>query len=155
VPGDAVGNEIRTLIRSVKQMGSRLIPKAFAHHGGQPDLARAHGPCLLDGEMKPIAARVLITLIVLAFVIGASVFVNSRFHGSFAAGIIVLVLPFLALSFSLPYLLPVRCPKCSGKMRFHFLKQKTDSPQMYAYVCDRCTQRHEWEAASSSSSFDS
>jgi len=42
---------------------------------------------LLDGEMKPIAARVLITLIVLAFVIGVSVFVNSRFHGSFAAGI--------------------------------------------------------------------
>ncbi len=105
--------------------------------------------------MKPIAARVLITLIVLAFVIGASVFVSSRFHSSFAAGIIVLVLPFLALSFSLPYLLPVRCPKCSGKMRFHFLKQKTDSRQMYAYVCDRCTERHEWEGASSSSSFDS
>jgi len=51
--------------------------------------------------MRPIAARVLITLIVLAFVIGASVFVNSGFHGSFAAGIIVLVPPFLALSFSL------------------------------------------------------
>ena len=105
--------------------------------------------------MRPIAARVLITLIVLAFVIGASVFVNSRFHGSFAAGIIVLVLPFLALSFSLPYLLPVRCPKCSGKMRFHFLKQKTDSRQMYAYICEQCTQRHEWEGASSGSSLDS
>src|SRR5438874_7684281 len=69
------------------------------------------GRACLMGEMKPIAARVLITLIILAFVIGASVFVNSRFHGSFAAGIILLVLPFLALSFSLPYLLPVRCPK--------------------------------------------
>ena len=106
------------------------------------------------GKMKPIVARVLITLIVLTFVIGASVFVNSRFQGSFAAGIIVIVLPFLALSFSLPYLLPVRCPKCSGRMRFHFLKQKTDSRQRYAYVCERCTQRHEWEDASSGSSLD-
>ena len=72
-----------------------------------------------------------------------------------AAGIIVLVLSFLALSFSLPYLLPVRCPKCSGKMRFRFLKQKTDSRQMYAYICEQCTQRHEWEGASSGSSLDS
>ena len=116
---------------------------------------RAWAVLVLLGEMKPIAARVLITVIVLAFVIVASVFVNSRFHGSFAAGIIPLVLPFLALSFSLPYLLPVRCPKCSGKMRFHFLKPKTDSRQMYAYVCERCTQRHEWEGASSGSSLDS
>jgi hypothetical protein len=83
---------------------------------------RAWAVIVLLGEMKPIAARVLITVIVLAFVIVASVFVNSRFHGSFAAGIILLVLPFLALSFSLPYLLPVRCPKCSGKMRFHFFE---------------------------------
>jgi hypothetical protein len=113
------------------------------------------GRACLMGEMKPIAARVFITLIVLAFVIGASVFVNSRFHGSFAAGIILLVLPFLALSFSLPYLLPVRCPKCSGKMRFHFLKQKADSQRRYAYVCERCTQRHEWEGALSGSSLDS
>ena len=106
------------------------------------------------GKMKPIVARVLITVIVLAFVIGASVFVNSRFHGSFAAGIILLVLPFLALSFSLPYLLPVRCPKCSRKMRFCFLKQTTDSRQMCAYVCERCAQRHEWEGGSSGSSLD-
>ena len=113
------------------------------------------GRACLMGEMKPIAARVFITLIVLPFAVGASVFVNSRFHGSFVAGIFVLVLPFLALSFSLPYLLPVRCPKCLGKMRFHFLKQKTDSPQMYAYVCERCTQRYEWEGASSGSSLDS
>jgi hypothetical protein len=120
----------------------------------KPELARMVRACLMD-EMKPITARVFITPIVLAFVIGASVFVNSRFHGSFAAGIFVLVLPFRALSFSLPYLLLVRCPKCSGKMRFHFLKQKTDSPQMYAYVCERCTQRHEWEGASSGSSLDS
>jgi DNA-directed RNA polymerase subunit RPC12/RpoP len=112
------------------------------------------GRARLINAMKPIAARVLITLIVLAFVIGASVFVNSRFHGSFAAGIIVIVLPFLALSFSLPYLLPVRCPKCSGKMRFNFLKQKTDSRQMYAYICERCIQRHEWEGASSGSALD-
>jgi hypothetical protein len=80
--------------------------------------------------------------------------VNSRFHGSFAAGIIVLVLPFLALSFSLPYLLPVRCPKCSG-MRFDFLKSKTGSRGMYAYICEQCTQRHEWEGASSGSALDS
>jgi hypothetical protein len=43
------------------------------------------------------------TLIVLAFVIGATVLVNSRFHGSFGVGIVLILVPFLALSFSLPY----------------------------------------------------
>ena len=104
--------------------------------------------------MKPTAARVLITLIVLAFLISATTFVNSRFHGSFVGGIIIIVLPFLALSFSLPHLLPVRCPKCSGKMRFHFLK-KVDVRQMYVYICERCAHRHDWEGASSGSSLDS
>jgi hypothetical protein len=68
--------------------------------GGGADLAKIIGELLLQVH---VAAPVLMTLIVLAFVIGASVFVNSRFHSSFAAGIIVVALPFLALSFSLPY----------------------------------------------------
>ena len=105
--------------------------------------------------MKPITARVLMTLIVLAFVIGATVVVNSRFHGNFAVGIVLILGPFLALSFSLPYLLPVRCERCDGGMRFHFLKRRGDSPQMFGYVCERCGGRHEWEGASSGNSLDS
>jgi hypothetical protein len=54
--------------------------------------------------MKAITARVLMTVIVLAFVTGATVLVNSRFHGNFGVGIVLILVPFLALSFSLPYL---------------------------------------------------
>jgi DNA-directed RNA polymerase subunit RPC12/RpoP len=105
--------------------------------------------------MKPITARVLMTLIVLGFVIGATVLVNSQFHGDFGVGIVVILVPFLALSFSLPYLLPVRCEHCGGRMKFHFLKRPGHSPQMFGYVCERCGGRHEWEGASSGSSLDS
>jgi DNA-directed RNA polymerase subunit RPC12/RpoP len=106
-------------------------------------------------EMKPITARVLITVIVLAFVIGATVLVNSRYQGDFGVGIVLILVPFLALSYSLPYLLPVRCERCGGRMRFHFLKRLGDSPQMFGYICERCGGRHEWEGASSGSLFDS
>jgi DNA-directed RNA polymerase subunit RPC12/RpoP len=104
--------------------------------------------------MKPITARVLMTLIMFAFVIGATVLVNSRFHGNFGVGIVLILMPFLVLSFSLPNLLPVRCEHCGGRMRFHFLKRPGDSPQMFGYVCERCGRRHEWEGASSGDSFD-
>jgi DNA-directed RNA polymerase subunit RPC12/RpoP len=105
--------------------------------------------------MKPITARVLMTLIMFAFVIGPTVLVNSRFHGNFGVGIVLILVPFLALSFSLPFLLPVRCQHCGGRMRFHFLKRPGDSPQIFGYVCERCGRRHEWEGASSGDSFDS
>jgi hypothetical protein len=35
------------------------------------------------------------------------------------------------------------------------LKWLGDSPQMFGYICERCGGRHEWEGASSGSSFDS
>jgi hypothetical protein len=47
-------------------------------------------------KMKPVTARVLMTLIVLAFLIGATVLVNSRFHGNFGIGIVLILVPFLA-----------------------------------------------------------
>ena len=106
--------------------------------------------------MKPATARVLMTVIILGYVIAASVFVNSRFHGSFAVGLIVIIVPFLVLSFSLPYLLPVRCVRCGGKMHFHFKGAKRDKSgeHLYAYVCECCDERHEWEGASSGPSLD-
>jgi hypothetical protein len=58
--------------------------------------------------MEPVTARVLMTLIVLAFVIGATVLVNSRFHGNFAVGIVLILVPlsrpvvFVAVFFACP-----------------------------------------------------
>lgn len=104
-------------------------------------------------EMSPIAARVWMTLIVLVFVVAATVFVNSRFHGGLAVGIVLIVLPLLLLSFALPRLLPVRCPKCSARMRFRYVNRENGS--IYAYICERCAHRHEWEGASGGSSLDS
>jgi hypothetical protein len=94
------------------------------------------------------------TLIIASVAISAIILVNSRFHRSLLIGLLVIVLPFLLPSFSLPYLLPVRCPKCRGKMRFQFLKKSGGSQQTYAYTCDQCDHRHEWEGGSSGSTLD-
>jgi len=107
--------------------------------------------------MKPTTARAVMIVITLGVVIVGVVVVNSRFHGSFVVGLLAIVVPFLILGFSLPRLLPVRCPRCGGKMRFHFLRpasSRGSEPSRYAYVCERCLERHEWEGASSGSSLD-
>jgi len=107
--------------------------------------------------MKPTTARAVMIVITLGVVIVGVVVVNSRFHGGFLAGVVLIVAPLLTLSFLLPHLLPVRCPRCGGKMRFHFLRPASNpgnEPSRYAYVCQRCLERHEWEGASSGSSLD-
>ena len=90
------------------------------------------------------------TLVISAVVISAIISVNTRYHGSFLVGSLVIVLPFLVLSYVLPRLLPVRCPRCHARMRFR-LSQIDDRRQLFAYVCDRCKTGHEWEGASSGS----
>jgi hypothetical protein len=74
--------------------------------------------------MKPTTARAVMIVITLSVVIVGVVVVNSRFHGSFVVGLLAIVVPFLILGFSLPRLLPVRCPRCGGKMRFHSSGQR-------------------------------
>jgi hypothetical protein len=54
------------------------------------------------------------------------------------------------LSYVLPRVLPVLCPRCRARMRFR-LSQIDDRRQLFAYVCDRCKTGHEWEGASSGS----
>src|SRR4051812_25073011 len=100
--------------------------------------------------MKPIVARVLMITIVSAVAISGIVLVNSRFAGSFAVGLALIVAPVLALSFLLPRLLPVRCSACGGRMRFRYGKRLQEQ-DVYAYVCEGCQQRHEWAAGSSPS----
>ncbi|MFL6595437.1 MAG: hypothetical protein ACJ8HQ_08335 [Chthoniobacterales bacterium] len=105
--------------------------------------------------MKPVHARIVVTLLVSAVAISGIVFVNSRYHGSFLAGLLLIVLPVLALSFSLPHLIAVRCPHCQAKMRFHFVRPDREGRCAYAYVCASCAGRYEWRAGESSSTLDS
>src|SRR4029453_3649852 len=78
---------------------------------------KLHGWCFTSG-MSPTVARVVMTLAISAVVISAIILVNTRYHGSFLVGLFVIVLPFLVLSYVLPRLLPVRCPRCHARMRF-------------------------------------
>src|SRR4051812_26022534 len=103
--------------------------------------------------MKPIVARVLMITIVSAVAISGIVLVNSRFAGSFAVGLALVVAPVLALSFLLPRVLPVRCSACGGRVRFCYGKGR-HAQDVYAYVCEGCQHRHEWEGGSSPSSLD-
>jgi hypothetical protein len=123
------------------------------------EFALAAGPALrMDrariGGVSPVAARVIMILIVSTVAITGIVVVNSRYHGSFLIGVVIILIPFLVLSYCLPYLLPVRCPRCGGRMRFRFVRKPLSEPQCYAYVCERCEARHEWEGASSSATLD-
>jgi DNA-directed RNA polymerase subunit RPC12/RpoP len=108
--------------------------------------------------MRPRAARFIITVTVLAVAAVTVGVVNSRFDGGFFAGLIIIVVPFVGLSVLLPLLIPVKCPACSGKMRFHFTPRMdstdNEAKQMYGYVCEKCSATHLWEGSSSGSSFD-
>jgi len=82
---------------------------------------------------------------------------NSEYHGDLIMGVLIIVLPFLTLSIFLPYVLPVKCPRCRGKMRFHFrpaIKTENGEAPRFAYICEWCRYDYEWEGASSSSSLD-
>jgi hypothetical protein len=105
--------------------------------------------------MTPGAAHLVMTLIISLVAIGGIVVVNSRYHGSFFIGLLLIVLPFLVLSFTLPYLLPVRCPRCRWKMTFRPGRRIGERRELFASVCNHCGNRHEWEGASNGSTLDS
>lgn len=100
--------------------------------------------------MKPVFARILMTLLISAVAITGVCYSG----GSFLAGLLFIVLPMLLLSFTLPYLLPVRCSRCRGKMRFHFVATDGGSHHVYSYRCEKCAERYEWTASTSGSSLD-
>ena len=110
--------------------------------------------------MRPTTARIIITVTILAVVVICVGVVNSSFHGSFIAGLFIIVLPFLALSYLLPLVIPVKCAKCGGRMRFRFTPQRVSrkseavAKEEYGYVCERCSTPHLWEGASSGSALD-
>ena len=87
--------------------------------------------------MKPMTARGVMIVITLSVVIVGVVVVNSRFHGSFLSGVVIIVAPLLILSFLFPHLLPVRCSRCRGKMRFHFPRPASDRGNETIAVCLR------------------
>lgn len=94
------------------------------------------------------------TLIVSLVAISGIVLVNSRYHGAFLIGLLIIVVPVLVLSFGLPHLLPVRCTQCGGKTRFRFGEASERGSQIYSYVCERCAHRHDWEGSSSGATLD-
>jgi DNA-directed RNA polymerase subunit RPC12/RpoP len=104
--------------------------------------------------MKPASARLLMILLISAVAIAGIAIVNSVHHGSLVVGLLLIVLPVLVLSFSLPHLLPVRCPRCNGKMRFRFAYDSQQQRHFYSYACVHCANRHEWEGSSSTATLD-
>ena len=105
--------------------------------------------------MTPSAARVVITVVLLFLVIAGVSIVNSFYGGSFALGMIIIVLPFLLLAHLLPRLLPVKCPKCRGRMRFRRIilpVAGADRPgERYGFSCVSCPANHVWGGTSSGS----
>jgi hypothetical protein len=99
--------------------------------------------------MKPRTARFVMALIVSLVAISGIVIVNSRYHGSFLIGVLLIVIPVLALSLLLPRILPVRCDRCGGRMHFYYRKGP-HLQDLYSYQCEQCGARHEWEGSSSS-----
>src|SRR5919199_5272983 len=107
--------------------------------------------------MRPTTARIIITFTVLAAVALGVGIVNSTFHGSFIAGLFIIVLPFLVLSYLLPLAIPVRCRRCGGRMRFRFAPRRialggeARRDEVYGYVCEGCAAAQLWEGDASGS----
>ena len=100
--------------------------------------------------MRPTTARIIITCTVLTAVALGVGIVNSSFHGSFIAGLFIIVLPLLVLSYLLPLALPVKCRECGGRMRFRFTPRRSArggearGREVYGYVCEGCGAAQPW-----------
>lgn len=87
----------------------------------------------------------MITLALLSITIVGVVIVNSMYQGSFVVGLLVIALPVMFLAYLLPLIVPVKCQKCNGSMRFRFNPQRdrpvseADNPNLYEYVCQECS----------------
>ena len=110
--------------------------------------------------MRPTTARIIVTFTVLAAAALGVGIVNSSFHGSFIAGLFIIVLPLLALSYLLPLAIPVRCRKCGGRMRFRFAPRRTARggearrDEVYGYVCEGCAAARLWKDDASGSALE-
>jgi hypothetical protein len=98
----------------------------------------------------------MIVVVLLTAMAGVFIANSSPFNGRFLPGLLIVVAPVLLLSFALPKLLPVRCEKCLGRMQFRWLGPKPQAsgenrsqPDLYAYICAHCGDRHVWEASDS------
>jgi DNA-directed RNA polymerase subunit RPC12/RpoP len=102
--------------------------------------------------MKPATARVLmIVLVSAAGISGVLVANGAPFNGRFLPGLFIVVFPVLLLAFLLPKILPVRCEKCGGRMSMRWLGPQSPArrePDLYAYICSKCGDRHVWEGPS-------
>ena len=97
-------------------------------------------------------------------VVGVFVANSAPFDGRFLPGLLIVVAPFLLLAFLLPRVIPVRCPRCNGRMRFHWLgseraahirqDQASQRRNLFAYTCDACGERHVWEGSDSGHGLD-
>lgn len=105
--------------------------------------------------MKPQVARwTMVAVVVFTAGYLCHVANSAPFNGEFLPGLMIVVLPVLALSFVLPKIIPVSCPKCNTRMPFRF-KRSTEAEWLFGYTCDRCGNDYTWSGASSGSSFDS
>ena len=60
-------------------------------------------------------------------------------EGSFFVSLMIFVVAFMQL---FTYLIPIRCPKCSGPAYTHKEKNKTHHSRIILFRCESCKQIH-------------
>jgi hypothetical protein len=97
--------------------------------------------------MHPKLAWILVLLVMVVICLSGIILANSRFGGSFFWGLLVLVAPLACAYFILFRVVPVRCPRCKGKMRYRTFRrwigpesQKAEIRILHGFVCTRCSE---------------
>jgi len=97
--------------------------------------------------MHPRLAWTLVQLVMVIIGMSGIVVANSRFGGAFFWGLLVVVAPLVCAYFVLFRVVPVRCPRCKGRMRYRTIRralgpgpQKAGTRTLHGFVCTSCSE---------------
>jgi hypothetical protein len=97
--------------------------------------------------MHPKLAWILIQLVMVAIGLSGIILTSSRFGDAFFWGLLLVVAPLVCAYFILFRVVPVRCPRCKGKMRYRTIRRgigpelkKAETRLLHGFVCTRCSE---------------
>ena len=97
--------------------------------------------------MHPRLAWIVVQLVMVVIGLSGVILANTLFGGAFFWGLLVVVAPLAGAYLILFRVVPVRCPRCKGRMRFRTFRRgtgpeprKAETRVLHGFVCTRCSE---------------